>query len=213
MDARGFPHAKLRYAGSVTMTCPGFYPSRQAAISRLAQAGFRHDPRLNLEVLHPVLGRVRRIFGTLGNVYAARERAEQPDLVERLVEKVEEPANHAVRERLLAGEMAHTPVTKRLVMELLPEIRKAGLHLPWDFRPMNYDLAARLHELHEATPLPFLVFYSRSVRVLSEASVELGRVFSLPVVGTPQGTWESGRRDLLDADVGLILEVNVAMAQ
>ena len=74
---------------------------------------------------------------------------------------------------------------------------------------MNFDFAALANKVHRQSPLPFVVFYSQQIAATAEG-VTVSRLFSLPVEGHAQGTWAEPISDeMLDPDVGLILEANV----
>jgi hypothetical protein len=196
------------------VVAPCLYTDTQTAVGRLARLGLDYDDRLNLEVDLPRLGRLQRLFAWLGNVYDARRKAQDPVLVDHFVRLLEDPDNVAIRDRLRKGELSYTPINKHVLQALGPVLMAAGVHLPWAFRPMNFDLGAAVASVHRRSPFAFRVIYSQNVTFSDLQEAVPGRVFSLPVAADPKGTWDQTIYEhLLDEDVGLLLEVNVIRHQ
>ncbi len=182
------------------------HPSVDDAIHALRRIGVDPEPRFDIVVEHPDVGPIRRVYGVFGNVYDKRSVIEEPVILDRLLALVEDPDNARIREKLEAGKMRYTPVNKRALRRIADAIIPHKVHLPWTWRPMNFDFAALANKVHRQSPLPFLVFYSQQVS-FKGASIHTGRIFSLPVEGHAQGTWAEPIYDeLLDPDVGLIIE-------
>lgn len=178
------------------------------AIEALRAVGADPEPRFELEFDHPGFGRIRRIYGILGNVLEKKGRVANPVVVDRLVTLVEDSDNTKIRKRLAEGTMDYTPVNKRALQKIGEELLPHKVHLPWTWRPMNFDFAALANKVHRESPLPFLVFYSQQVMFNGDRA-NTSRIFSLPVEGHAQGTWAEPIYDeLLDPDVGLIIEAN-----
>lgn len=92
----------------------------------------------------------------------------------------------------------------------LGRVEQDGDHLPWAFKPMNFDLAAQVARVNRKANFPFRVFYSQNVTFSDLMEAQPGRVFSLPIHEDPRGTWDQTIYEhLLDEDVGLLLEANV----
>lgn len=178
------------------------------AIYALRRLGVDHEPRFDMHVEHETLGAVKRVYGVLGNVLEKKGYVEDNLIVDRLMHLVDDPDNDRVRKRLSEGKMAYTPVNKRALRSLSSALERSGVHLPWTWRPMNFDFAALVSKVHRQSPLPFVVFYSQQITP-SAGGVSTGRIFSLPIEGHAQGTWAEPISDeILDPDVGLILEAN-----
>ncbi len=192
---------------------PYLYTDRDTAIGRLKRLGLDYDERLDLDVDVPRIGKLDRYFALLGNVFDARRKATDSVLVEHLIGLLEDPDNAKLRDRLRTGDLGFTPLNKHVVQALAAPLAQAGVHLPWAFRPMNFDLGARLATLHRKAPFPFSVFYNQNVTFSDLQEATPGRVFSLPVASDPRGTWDQTIYDhLLDEDVGMLIEVNVIHA-
>jgi hypothetical protein len=191
-----FPVARLRFATTAD------------ALGALRAVGARHAPALDLEVEHPDLGLVRRHFGVIGNLL--QDRPEDPVIARRWSPLVTAPDNETVLGRLARGLLEHAPMNKQTIVSLLPELHDRGLHLPFAFRPMNADLAARLRVADAARPFGFHAYYSQAFKLAPDGAALLpGRVFSQPVRGAGAGTFQEPiSHDLLDEDVGLILEAD-----
>ncbi|MEZ4319051.1 MAG: hypothetical protein R3F61_16165 [Myxococcota bacterium] len=178
------------------------------AIEALRRVGADHEPRFDMTVDTPQLGSVRRVFGIFGNVFEKKGYVEEPAIVDRLLQLVQDPDNERIEQRLESGKMHYTPVNKRSARYIARDIESAGVHLPWTWRPMNFDFAALASQIHRQSPLPFIIFYSQQAQIAADGA-SLSRVFSLPVEGHAQGTWAEPISDeMLDPDVGLIIEAN-----
>jgi len=186
------------------------HPDRAAAVRALVAVGGVPVPDLSLQVQHPGLGTVHREFAYLGNLMAPGASVEDRSLLKRLSNMLESPDNERVLRKLEAGRIDYMPLNKRTVRKLVPELHEAGVHLPWAFRPMNFDFGARLEERSESKPFRFKVFYSQGVDISADgAQATVKRVFSLPVQGSAHGTFQEPIFDeMLDEDVGLFLEAN-----
>lgn len=196
------------------MVAPYLYTDRPTAVGRLQRLGLDYDERLDLDVDVPRLGRLKRLFAWLGNVYDARSKAVDPVLVEHFAGLLDDPDNVRVRDRLRRGELRFTPLNKHVLQALGPVLLSAGVHLPWAFRPMNLDLGGAVARVHRREPFPFSVFYSQNVAFSDLQEAVPGRVFSMPVAADPKGTWDQTIYEhLLDEDIGLLLEVNVIQQQ
>ena len=193
----------------MSLTADDFvHASRQDAIQALKRVGAVHDPRFDLQGNAEGIGDVQRLYGVMGNVVDLEGFVEDPVVVHRLLPLVKDVDNERLFQKLQSSRVAYTPVNKRVVRKLADELLGAGVHLPWTWRPMNFDFAATAASAHQKSPLPFLVFYSQQAN-FSGGSVTTSRVFSLPIEGLAQGTWAEPIADeLLDPDVGLIIEAN-----
>ncbi|MCA9568225.1 MAG: hypothetical protein KC656_10295 [Myxococcales bacterium] len=178
------------------------------AIYALRRIGADPEPRFDITFEQPGFGKIRRVYGIFGNVLEKRGYVEEPVILDRLVTLVEDPDNKRIYEKLESGKMSYTPVNKRALRKIGDEILTHGVHLPWTWRPMNFDFAALANKVHRESPLPFIVFYSQQV-MFNGSNANTSRIFSLPVEGNAQGTWAEPIYDeLLDPDVGLIIEAN-----
>ncbi len=178
------------------------------AVTALQRVGADHEPRFDMEFESEHLGTVKRVFGILGNVVDKKGYVEEPCIVERLLTLVQDVDNERIHNKLTTGKMKYTPVNKRTARYIARDIEGAGVHLPWTWRPMNFDFAALASKIHRQSPLPFIIFYSQQAN-FSADGVTVSRIFSLPVEGHAQGTWAEPISDeMLDPDVGLIIEAN-----
>lgn len=178
------------------------------AIYALRRLGADHEPRFDMHVEHEHFGSIKRIYGIFGNVLDKKDYVEDRVIVNRLLTLVDDVDNERIRKRLEGGNMHYTPVNKRALRYLSTDLESCGVHLPWTWRPMNFDFAALASKVHRQSPLPFVVFYSQQITT-TPAGVSVSRIFSLPVEGHAQGTWAEPISDeMLDPDVGLILEAN-----
>lgn len=184
------------------------HPSAAEAKRALRAVGGVLLPSLTLEVDVPGVGTLERHFAFLGNTVGMTGLPD-PKLHERMATLLESPDNERVQRKLQAGKLQYMPLNKRAARKLAPDLIEVGLHLPWAFRPMNFDFGARLEELADQPPVPFQVFYSQGIDI-ADGAVEVKRVFSLPVKGSAHGTFQEPIFDeLLDEDVGLFMEANV----
>ncbi len=188
------------------------HPSRAAAESALRSVGGVVVPELSLEVDVPGVGKLERHFAYLGNTVG---QTGIPDdrLHQRMTSLLDSPDNERVMRKLQAGRLHYMPLNKRAARKLVDDLHAVGLHLPWAFRPMNFDFGARLEELSDTRPLPFDVFYSQGIDIAGDGAIDVKRVFSLPVKGSAHGTFQEPIFDeMLDEDVGLFMEANVRVA-
>lgn len=167
-------------------------------------------PELSLTVSHPVVGTVRREFAYLGNLVANRSYLPDDTLLRRLSTMLDSPDNERVLRKLEADKIQFMPLNKRTVRKLVDSLHDARVHLPWAFRPMNFDFGARLEERSESQPFRFKVFYSQGVDFSADGTeATVKRVFSLPVQGSAHGTFQEPIFDeMLDEDVGMFMEAN-----
>ena len=193
----------------MSLTADDFiHSSRADAIAALRRVGAAHDARLALKSDVPGIGPIQRIYGIFGNVTELDGQVADPVVVNGLLPMVKEIDKERMYGKLQSGRMAYTPVNKRVVRRLAIELLESGLHLPWTWRPMNFDFAATISDAHRKSPLPFLVFYSEQANITG-GTVSTSRVFSLPIEGLAQGTWAEPIQDeLLDPDIGLVSEAN-----
>ncbi|MCB9679802.1 MAG: hypothetical protein H6737_32145 [Alphaproteobacteria bacterium] len=184
------------------------HASPRDAIQALQRIGADHEPRFDMEVDSPEMGRLKRFFGVLGNVVDKQAYVEEPSIVNRLITMLQDPDNDRIYQRLQSSKLKYTPINKRTARLIASDLAANGVHLPWTWRPMNFDFAAVASKVHRQSPLPFIIFYSQQA-MFSSGGVSLGRIFSLPVEGTAQGTWAEPISDeMLDPDVGLVIEAN-----
>lgn len=184
------------------------HTTRQDALLALKRVGAKHDPRFDLVGSAEGIGEVQRVFGIFGNVVELEGYVEDSVVLDRMLPLVRDVDNERLYQKLQSGRVSYTPVNKRVVRKLADELMGSGVHLPWTWRPMNFDFAATAANVHRQSPLPFLVFYSQQAN-FSGGTVSLSRVFSLPIEGLAQGTWAEPIQDeLLDPDVGLVIEAN-----
>jgi len=180
----------------------------QDAIAALKRVGAAHEPRFDLEFDSEHFGKIKRVFGVFGNVFDQKGFVEDSRIVDRLLILVEDPDNERIQAKLSSGKMKYTPVNKRAARYIGRDLKGAGVHLPWTWRPMNFDFAALANKVHRQSPLPFIIFYSQQANFRADG-VSVSRIFSLPVEGHAQGTWAEPIADeMLDPDVGLIIEAN-----
>ncbi len=185
---------------------------RAAAEAALRAVGGVVLPELALEVDVPGVGTLERHFAYLGNT-VGQVGLVDPRLHKRLATLLESPDNEQVLRKLQSGRLGFMPVNKRSACKLNDDLHAVKLHLPWAFRPMNFDFGARLEELSEQRPVAFSVFYSQGIAVGADGTIEVKRVFSLPVQGSAHGTFQEPIFDeMLDEDVGLFFEANVRKA-
>jgi hypothetical protein len=204
---------------SVSQTIPlarYIHRDQDAALAALERVGGRVIGRLESAVMHPEIGSIRRYFAIFGNIYSDSSTA-PAEIREPLEAILQEEDNDEIRVRLQRGKQLFTPMNKRMIRTLVGAFQGNRVHIPWCFRPMNYDLAARVQRVHRYYPFPFRVFYSQTVTFfpsktsLHDGLVAPGRLFSLLVQGDVQGTWHQTIRDgMLDPDVALIIEANTA---
>lgn len=183
------------------------FGSEREAIAALVSVGAPHVAALSFSVPVDGVGQVGRVFGLVGNLLAQDPPSDETLL--RILEPVlRADDNERVYKRLMSGKLEHTPVNKRMVRKLSGELIELGLHLPLGFKPMNFDFATRVSKWCKSANVGFEAFYSQRITA-TPASLELGRVFSLPVEGVASGTWaETIFDDMLDEDIGLFLEAN-----
>ena len=205
--------------------------SEEAARVALELAGCTVEPGLAMTVAHPEGGTIHRVFGVLRNLVADDDITEEvpargaigyvpvdlPDHVEarglvfaeQLVGMLDHPDNDRTRERLYSGTLKYTPINKRVAMRLRKQLGDGGAHLPWGLKPLNLDLSVLVQR--HCNVYGFAVFYSRTAKLLGgeEAMIELKRVFSTPFGVAGFGTWQEPiAQEILDEDVGLVLEAN-----
>jgi len=186
--------------------------NRAAAEAALRAVGGVVLPELSLEVDVPGVGTLERYFAFLGNT-VGQVGLVDPRLHQRLAALLDSPDNERVLRKLQAGRLGFMPVNKRSARKLVADLHAVKLHLPWAFRPMNFDFGARLEELSERRPVAFSVFYSQGIDIGADGTIEVKRVFSLPVQGSAHGTFQEPIFDeMLDEDVGLFIEANVRKA-
>lgn len=181
------------------------------AIRAIEEIGAQFVPDLSMTVLHE-LGAFRRYFGVFKNVLELDDVVDR-SIVDRVRPCVEEAMNEEVLRVLERKERSFTPVNKKLVLSLLDPLHALGLHLPWAYRHMNYDLAEVVNAAKRKKRGSFLAYYNQVVGFYPSRKghgrglVDPRRVYSLMVDGSPKGTWEQMIfDDLLDVDVALIIE-------
>ncbi|MCB9678728.1 MAG: hypothetical protein H6737_26735 [Alphaproteobacteria bacterium] len=200
-----------------------------SARAALELAGCVVEPDLAMTVEHPMLGTIHRMFGVVRNLVAepdapdvidgASTRAQLPPEVEeqgrrfgqRLVKMLDAPDNDLVADKLRDSRLSYMPANKRIAQTMRKMLGDGGAHLPWALQPLNLDLSMKVQR--HCKDYGFVVFYSVSVKmpVGSPPSVELGRIFSTPFGVTGFGTWQEPiSQEILDEDVGLVLEANYA---
>ncbi len=188
------------------------HDDRARAHDALKALGSQVIDDFELQVRHPVLGMVLRCFGMVPNVLVAAAPRD-PLLYEQLQAMIQLPENADIRRRLTDDPVTYTPLNKRTVRRLTPLLHRSRVHLPWAFRPMNFDFGAVIEDAAQSGRVTFQAFYSRAIDVAPDGrTVTLKRVFSLPVRGSAHGTWQEPIFDeMLDADVGMFLEANVLL--
>jgi len=187
------------------MPLPGdsFFADREAAIEALASVGAPHDERMDLVVEHAT-GRVLRLFGVLSDL------TKSPSIGGAVAMRLADDLNTETMEEFRSGKLRYAPVNKDIVQRLLPELRARKLHLPWSWRVMNFDLGTRLQELHGAREISFRNVYCRFME-FKKGRMRLGRIYSLPIGGTANGTWAAMiDTDMVDPDVALVIEANIS---
>lgn len=183
------------------------HANEAAAQAALIAVGGVVVPELSLTVDVPGVGALRRHFAYLGNVVATPHLRE-PIVRRRIMSLLDSPDNERVLNKLESNRLDYMPLNKRAASKLASDLHRVGLHLPWAFRPMNFDFGARLEEFSDSQPLRFHVFYSQGIDI-DAAQVVVKRVFSLPVKGSAHGTFQEPIFDeMLDEDVGLFMEAN-----
>jgi hypothetical protein len=81
-----------------------------------------------------------------------------------------------------------------------------GVHLPFTFRPLSSDLAAKLERVADRRGMRFRAFFNQGVQFDGD-DVVFRRMFSLPVRGTDQGTEHDPYVDsVLDEELGVVVE-------
>ncbi len=187
-------------------------PDRGTAIAALQSVGGVLQPQMTLTVDHETLGMVFRYFAILGDIRP--EGAAIPELRDVLLPLLLEAENAQIVERLDAGKMDYMPVNKTLVQRLLPALHTVRVHVPWTYRAMNFDLGVRVTHLDSKSPVPYSTYYSQVAQFYGKnpkrSLVELGRLYSMRVDGSTQGSWLQPIDDgFVDEDVALIIEANV----
>ena len=191
---------------TILRTTDILHSSKEDAIEALKRVGADYDPRFDLTGEKEGWGKVSRHYGILGNVVDKASTVQNDVLVRRLLSLVQDPDNERLYEKMKAGKLRYTPVNKRMLRLVADDLIEAGVHLPWTWRAMNFDFAAAANKVHRQSPLPFIVFYSQQV-VFDGDAASTSRIFSLPLEGHAQGTWAEPIYDeLLDPDVGMIIE-------
>ncbi|MFT5454278.1 MAG: hypothetical protein ACI9K2_000754 [Myxococcota bacterium] len=190
------------------------YTDRAAALGRLAALGFDYDETLDIQLVHPRIGTIDRLFGLLGNLYEARAKTADAALIDHLLELVDDPDNHDVRSRLRSRAIPHTPINKRTLRSVDSLLHSRGVHLPWAFRPMNADLGLVLSRRNAEQAFSFGIVYCQNVEFTELMEAVPGRLFSLPIGTDPTGTWDETIYDhLLDEDVGFMVEVDLLVTE
>jgi len=192
-------------------TAPFLHASVASAKTALESVGCDVVPALQIEVEVAPLGKLVRVFGVVGNLLERQALLQDDVLLRRVRSLLDSDDNDRIADRLLSGRLKFLPTNKRTATKLSLDLHERGLHLPWAFKPMNYDLGVKLEAFAKTRPFPFKVYYSRGIDVSDDGTtVTLKRVFSLPVLGAAHGTFQEPiYDDLLDEDVGLIVEANV----
>ncbi|MEZ4319657.1 MAG: hypothetical protein R3F61_19230 [Myxococcota bacterium] len=197
-----------------------------SARAALELAGCVVRPELAMTIDHPMLGTLHRMFGVVRNLAVEREVGAEPDLYgttlpdhvpqageqfcSKFVQMLDDPDNDRLADRLRAGRLSYMPSNKRLAQRLRKSLGDGGAHLPWGLQPLNLDLSMKVQRHCKEG---FVVFYSCAAKlpIGSPPSIELGRVFSTPFGVTGFGTWQEPiSQEILDEDVGLVLEANYA---
>lgn len=192
-----------------------FYRDDAAAVQALTRLGCVHEERLTLETKRDDVGVIRRHFGYLGEINALDTSISGGArvLVDAALRLLADPMNKRVRAKIEAGALSYTPISKlmaRYVAAKLAKRASAGVvHLPWAFQRMNFDCAARLSKAHRESKMPFRLVYHQHISI-TEDTVVLGRLFSLPLSSDLQDTWSAAPRSdrALAEGVGLLLEAD-----
>ncbi|MCB9672093.1 MAG: hypothetical protein H6736_19510 [Alphaproteobacteria bacterium] len=211
---------------------------KSGARMALEAAGCVVEPGLQLAIEHPMIGTIHRMFGvvqnladngddatdrlTSGRLGAAQAQYRQiggmPDaevldggrrLGERMLRLLEDPDNERAALKLLDGQLKYMPANKTLAGLVRKSIGLRGAHIPWSFQALNLGLSMKVQK--HCAGYGFVVFYSEDARFDNESppNVKVGRVFTTPFGVAGFGTWQEPiRQDILDEDVGLILEAN-----
>lgn len=177
--------------------------SEAEAVSALRGVGATFVPELTQAATHPTRGPCVRRFGVVlllppdGPIRAA---------VDALLVH---PSNRWLRASLDEGRLRHVPVSRRLAQELAATL-PPPVHLPWTFQPLNADLAGPLEDWAERVRPSFGTYFVQHVEWADDEVVPR-RVFSLPVLGSAEGTLHDAPLvEALDPGVGLLLEVDAA---
>lgn len=205
---------------------------KNGARMALEAAGCVVEPALQMSIDHPMIGTVHRMFGVVENLadrvedqtekltrgsgrgyLGALPDAEVLDagrrLEERLLRSLEDPNNERVLSRLQDGQLKYMPVNKSIATRVRKAVGLRGAHLPWSFQALNLGLSMKVQKV--CGGYGFVVFYSEDAKFdsTSPTDVRLGRVFTTPFGVEGFGTWQEPiSQDVLDEDVGLILEAN-----
>jgi hypothetical protein len=174
-----------------------------AAVAALEAVGATWIPALTLAGQAAELGPFVRRFGVVWQLPAAGPvRATLEPLLRH-------PANASLAAALREGRARHVAGSRRVAEDLAARL-PAPVHLPWALRPLNMDFAGVVEDWADGAHPPFGTFFSQNIE-LDDDGVTLRRVFSLPVRGSAEGTMhDPPYAETLDADVGLLLEVDAA---
>lgn len=198
----------------------------------LESAGCTIEPGLQLTIEHPMIGTIHRMFGVVRNLAVPGDNRTQvagrhhrmevvgdvPDaevvdggrrLGEQLLRVLESPDNERLAERLLDGRLRYMPSNKAFAARVRGLVGLRGAHLPWSFQALNLGLSMKVGK--HCGDFGFVVFYSEDAKFefSSPPTVRVGRIFTTPFGVEGFGTWQEPiATDILDEDVGLILEAN-----
>lgn len=206
------------------------YASSVDAEAALDAVGARVLPQLTSAV--PGVDGVVRVFGVLSNLLDDEE--ERTDLVgrshqlryvpaslepyyevERRVtrdvrRRLSSPDNDTIRTSLIEGKLRYTPGNKGLVVAMERVLAPLGIHLPWAVDRPDFHWIQSMSDAVES--FGFLCLYSRmgsSVDGPEGSAFRSRRVFSIPFGVDGGQSWsEPISDDVLDLDVGILLEAN-----
>lgn len=206
---------------------------KEGARLALESAGCLVEPGLQLSIDHPMIGTIHRMFGVVRNLAGRGDSRMQtigrgaprrdggrslPDgevvdggrrLGDRLLRALEDPDNERVAERLLDDQLAYMPGNKSIAARVRTLVGLRGAHLPWSFQALNLGLSMKVGK--HCGDYGFVVFYSEDAKfdISSPPNIRVGRVFTTPFGVEGFGTWQEPiGGEILDEDVGLVLEAN-----
>ncbi len=208
---------------------------KEGARMALEAAGCSVVPALQQAIDHPMIGTIHRMFGVMRNLV---DRSATPTqqvgaaqlaalrtavgstvdaealeggrrLTERVLHVLEDPDNEKLTAKLHSGALRYMPSNKAIATRVRRIVGLRGAHLPWSFQALNLGLSMKVQK--HCSGYGFVVFYSEDAKFdrASPPGIRVGRIFSTPFGVEGFATWQEPiRQDILDEDVGLILEAN-----
>jgi hypothetical protein len=207
------------------------FDSVPAARTVLMCAGFEIQEELSREVKWPGPGRLLRMYGVMSNWCSNEEE----DLTEGSVpvevlryepqalltldrvraamratieQQLGHPDNDRVAKRLGSGRLKYVPCGRSLVGQLLPDLARCGLHLPWAVNGVDMKLVETASSILGG--YGFGVFYSELGQIIlknAQTCWQPERIIPTPFGVDVQQPWVSPNRDdVLHEEVGLVVE-------